>query len=308
MLDYLDKAARAYYDGQPFLTDAEFDFLEDKFGNSAVGSSSGDIKHYERMYSLQKKYTDEEYDKSSKYVQTPKLDGAAVSLLYVNGNLEEALTRGDGIYGKDVTEKLKLLAPVSTKLKDIVQITGEVVARKEIKNSRNYAAGSLGLKNIDEFAEREKDLDFVVYGTSTAFGVTYAGDLHYLSCEGFWTVASDIIKEKYPTDGVVYRLNKNEDYNALGHTNKHPRGAFALKDRTEIATVTTTLRDVTWQVGASGKVTPVGHFDKIVIEDAEITKATLHNAGYLEALELRENDKILVTRAGGIIPRILSKA
>ena len=160
MSKFLDYAAKKYYEGTPVISDKEFDKMAEGTNYVNVGYSDGDIDHTYRMYSLQKKVVGDNIDSvlEGDIVWTPKLDGAAVSLSYVSGNLLLALTRGDGIKGKDITEKMKHLVPnrLHSRRDEVysgrlVQITGEVVANKEIPNARNYAAGSLNLKDIEEF-------------------------------------------------------------------------------------------------------------------------------------------------------------
>lgn len=307
MQAYLKEASKAYYAGNPVISDAEFDRLEELFGNDRVGTPEGEAEHFSRLYSLQKKYTDDEYVTKG-YIRTPKLDGAAVSVLYSDGKLKLAATRGDGIRGQIITELMECLVPDSIPHNGVIQVVGEVVALSTIENSRNYAAGSLGLDDVGEFKKRLHNLQFIAYGVSPFLSPFYSADMAHVADWGFITVLNTEVCDNFPTDGMVYRLESNEDFKELGHTHKYPRGAYALKDRSDVATVTTILRNVTWQVGSSGKVTPVGHFDTVIIDDAKISKATLHNAGYIEALELHLEDDILVTRAGGIIPRILGRA
>ena len=156
---YLNYASRMYYSGNPIITDEVFDKLADSAGYTSVGAKEhGNVeKHLYRMYSLQKYYEDQgiapltEYDTSV----SVKLDGAAISLLYVDGNLTRVLTRGDGIEGQVITDKFlnSNILPLSIRHKGIMQVTGEIVAPKHIPNSRNYAAGALNLKKVEVSAE-----------------------------------------------------------------------------------------------------------------------------------------------------------
>ncbi len=158
----LREAADAYYKGKPKMSDREFDELARVAEFDEVGTSSRDNRtpHAFPMYSLQKVFTNElEKAPLNNYkgatIVTPKLDGAAVSLLYIEGILHRALTRGDGTKGLDITELMMHLVP-NTILPHapMIQITGEVVAPKTIKNARNYAAGALNLNDPKEFQER----------------------------------------------------------------------------------------------------------------------------------------------------------
>jgi NAD-dependent DNA ligase len=182
MRDFLDKACIDYYEGRPQLTDEEFDLLAEKHQYNKVGYQVTDaVPHTYRMYSLKKCFDlDEAPLPIEECIETPKLDGAAVSLLYVAGFLQLALTRGDGIQGRDITDKMRLLVPDQISMTAMVQITGEVVAPSSIPNARNYAAGSLNLKDHDEFFERSKELWFVAYGQEKVVNRNYDATLEGL--------------------------------------------------------------------------------------------------------------------------------
>lgn len=235
--------------------------------------------------------------------ETPKLDGAAISLLFVGGELSLALTRGDGKIGRDITEKVKHLVPGSISLDGVHQITGEVVAPKSIPNSRNYAAGALNLKDIDEFLTR--DLTFIAYGLQESKNELWSEDMDYLNGYGFNTVTHFPNLDEFPTDGLVYRVNNNAEFKELGYTSNHPRGAFALKEQKE--GVITTLNDVVWQVGKSGKITPVALLEPVKVGDALVSRATLHNIDYINGLELEIGCQVELIRSGEVIPRIVRK-
>ena len=309
----LDRASKAYYDGVPFMSDAEFDVLATNNDYSAVGAKSTDnkVKHMFQMYSLAKVYDDEEYNVSGNdWVETPKLDGAAVEVTYINGHLAVAATRGDGVRGQDITDKIALLVPDIISGDTPTQIVGEVVVKdKSIENSRNYAAGALNLKDIEEFKNRIPNLEFIAYNTQdNASDVdTYENDMVYLWELGFSTVCHIKEGHTYPTDGTVFRVNSNKEFNELGFTAKHPRGAYARKLSSDVSVVETELLDVVWQVGSSGKVTPVAEFVEVNIDDANVSRATLHNPGFIEDMQLSIGDTLLVTRSGGVIPKVLGK-
>jgi len=304
--EFLDKACTMYYEGYPILSDDEFDMLADKHQYNAVGYKVTDaVPHTYRMYSLKKCFdlTDAPLSVED-CIETPKLDGAAVSLLYVEGLLQLALTRGDGIQGRDITDKMRLLVPEEISITNLVQITGEVVAPDSIPNARNYAAGSLNLKDPAEFAERFSDLRFVAYGQEKVVNRNYDATLEGLERMGFNT-ALDFDWTNYPTDGTVYRLRDNFKFEELGHTSNHPRGAFALKEQKQ--GVETTLKDVVWQLGKSGVVSPVGILDPIEIGGATVSRATLHNIEYIRDLDLEIGCQVEVIRSGEIIPRIVRR-
>lgn len=304
MQQFLDHVSVAYYKGTPIISDAEFDTLAAHYNYLAVGHSvSGAIKHYEQMFSLQKVFDIEDAPFSlNGSISSPKLDGAAVSLLYVDGQLTLGLTRGDGIAGQAITDKLATVVPSTISFKGIVQITGEVVAPKDIPNSRNYASGALNLKSLDEFKQRE--VTFVAYGAGLQKKGSYTDDMIALNIAGFADVLNSDVS-MFPQDGIVYRVDDNKAYNELGTTSRHPRGAFALKEQKE--GVETTLLDVVWQVGKSGVVSPVAILEPVLIGDAMVAKATLHNIEYIRGLELEIGCTVEVIRSGEIIPRILRR-
>lgn len=308
--DFLDEASIQYYAGSPIITDEQFDALAEQIGYSAVGARQHEdtIKHYNRMFSLQKYYVDEgavplpEYKNKS---MTPKLDGAAVSLLYINGALTQALTRGDGVEGKCVTQKFlnTKLVPHTINHRGVLQVTGEVCAPRHVENARNYAAGALNLNSVDEF--RTRSIEFFAYGVFPYITEEFTTDLKALKKMGFSTVQDKNLSEIYPTDGLVFRVNNNAEFDSLGHTSKHPRGAYAQKERS--AHVETTLIAVEWQVGKSGKVTPVAILTPVLIGDALVSRATLNNGEFIRSLDLRIGDRVAVRRAGEIIPQVLHK-
>jgi NAD-dependent DNA ligase len=304
MREFLEKASVAYYSGYPLISDAEFDALSAKYGYNAVGHAVTDgIPHLHKMYSLQKVFSiDDIPTPNSKYICTPKLDGAAVSLTYINGHLALGLTRGDGNLGRDITDKLELLVPNNVSFKGEVFITGEVVCPSNVTNARNVAAGSLNLKDLEEF--RTRPLTFVAYDVQGVQYELYTEALSLLAQEGFNTVDT-FDYQNYPTDGMVYRINSRKSFDKMGHTAHHPRGAFALKEQKD--GVHTELLDVVWQVGKSGVVSPVAILSPVEVEGAIVSRATLHNIEYIRSLDLEIGCMVEVIRSGEIIPRILGR-
>jgi DNA ligase (NAD+) len=184
----------------------------------------------------------------------------------------------------------------------LVQVTGEVVAPKSIPNARNYASGSLNLKDINEFKTRE--LTFVAYDFQPHPGDSWCSDMKLMSGWGFNVITlSDY--GQFPQDGKVVRADDNRYFEQLGYTSHHPRGAFAIKTRQ--AGVVTELLDVEWNVGKSGAVSPVAILEPCVIGEATVSRATLHNIGYIEALGLEIGCNVEVIRSGEIIPRIVRR-
>ena len=303
MKEFLDNASSAYYEGNPTISDEEFDRLASVYNYNSVGYVVTDgIPHLYKMYSLQKFFSLVDAPDLSGYISTPKLDGAAVSIVYVNGQLAIALTRGDGELGRDITDKMRLLVPNSIPLQATVQITGEVVCPSSVPNSRNLAAGSLNLKDLEEF--RTRPLTFVAYGLQGSSIFTWSGTMKYLNAQGFQTVGS-FDSSMYPTDGIVYRVDDNQKFESMGYTAHHPRGAFALKEQKE--GVVTTLLDVVWQVGKSGAISPVAILEPVMIGSAMVGRATLHNIQYIRDLNLEIGCQVEVIRSGEIIPRVVRR-
>jgi len=309
MQKLLDAASKAYYEGSPIMSDVEFDELASSVGYDSVGYNDNfEMSHLYPMYSLQKVFVGEEhppYDHSKgATIVSPKLDGAAVSLGYYEGELVVALTRGNGKMGRVITDKMRLLVPEKIDRMGAVQITGEVVAPKEIPNARNYASGSLNLKSLDEFKLRTNELRFVAYDVQPALCDDWSEDLCRLILDGFATVIQNNW-EQYPQDGVVFRVNNRAKYEEMGYTAHHPRGAFALKERPP--GVITRLLDVVWQVGKSGVVSPVAILEPVLVGEATVSRATLHNMKYITELGLEIGCAVEVIRSGEIIPRVVRR-
>lgn len=320
MKEFISQLQKAYYEGNPLISDEEYDALIQRFPDAEVSiGHKGEVKHMFRMWSLQKKYPgrgDELPLNLEQYVKSPKLDGCAVSLLYVEGKLVQCLTRGDGITGRDVTQNVSHIAPniVPTKCK-LLQVTGEVVALGSVENARNYASGAVNLDSSEDFIERvdKGSLVFVAYGVQSPVEYEYptyfSTDMESLENLGFYTVLTQYVQDLCEdgiclTDGEVYRLDSNEEFFDAGFTSKFPKGAFAVKEDAECTW--TTLLDVQFQVGASGKVTPVGILEEVVLEDAKVTKVTLNNVAYMEAMGItHKGQRVGLIRAGGVIPKIV---
>ena len=307
---YLRLCNQAYVEGNPLIPDEVYDRLVE---NTQLANEVGHIEvgeqrytHPYQMYSLQKVFhgEDTEPDWFSKHahIMTTKLDGAAVSLTYIDGELHQALTRGDGKQGLDITDKMRFIVPRYIRLEGLVQITGEIVAPKTIPNARNYASGALNLKDVEEFKNR--DLTFIAYGVQPYITDSWLHDMKLLSDTGIESITlSDY--SMFPNDGKVVRVDSNSIFESLGYTSHHPRGAFALKTRQ--AGVVTELLDVEWNVGKSGAVSPVAILSPCIIGDAIVSRATLHNIGYIEALGLEIGCNVEVIRSGEIIPRVVRR-
>jgi DNA ligase (NAD+) len=243
-----------------------------------------------------------------------KLDGAADSLVYNKGLLIRATRRGNRKEGIDITKNVRLLKTVPWEIdtKSLCQIDGEVVAPSSIRNARNYASGALNLKDVEEFKERRPYLSFVVHDIRPD-----ACCGHYINPPKFWSSKMDFCDSlgfhtdltfdatDYPTDGKVFRLDNLQEWEEEGFTSHHPRGSIALKEQKE--GVVTKLLDVVWQTGKSGVVTPVAELEPVMIGDAQVSRATLHNMQYIEELGLEIGCSVEVIRSGEIIPRIVRR-
>jgi NAD-dependent DNA ligase len=311
MNTFLDYASSKYYAGDPIISDEEFDKLAEYHGYESVGApvTSDRVAHAFSMWSLQKCYDDEPLiDLGGFAVETPKLDGAAVANYYCKGKHFLSLTRGDGKEGLDITDKMRTLIPQEIPFNSmdelVTQITGEVVAPKTIDNARNYAAGALNLKSVEEFKTR--DVQFIAYGITPHVYDTWSEDMEKLtSVYGFHTVYTSDDLDQYPQDGVVFRIDDYLKFYEAGYTAKHPRGAFALKERK--GGVITQLLGVEWNVGRSGVVSPVAILEPVIIGEATVARATLHNMKYIQDLDLELGCLVEVVRAGEIIPRVVRR-
>lgn len=309
LYEYLTNAARQYYAGSPIISDEVFDRLAESIGYSEVGSKQHEHieAHYFPMYSLQKHYEDEGKPPQlvGKTDSSPKLDGAALDFLFVDGQLMRVLTRGDGTNGTVVTDKFLAtnLIPHEIPVLEPTQVTGELCAPKHIENARNYASGSLSLNDVNEF--RTRAVEFFAYGVQPNQTGMFHLDMKRLKIWGFNTVKDPELHNIFPCDGVVHRLDNYSEFYAAGYTSKHPKGAYALKERG--VAVETTILAVEWQTGKSGKVTPVAILEPVMVGDAVVSRATLNNIAFIRALDLRVGDRVGVVRAGEIIPQITHK-
>lgn len=275
-----------------------------------------------------------------------KFDGLSISLHYEDGRLVRAVTRGDGVQGDDVTANVRTIRSIPLQLpKDgdwprQFEIRGEVLmpwssfdrlnAEREeageplFANPRNAASGTLKSKNSSTVAQR--GLDAYLY---YLLGEGIPGDGHYQNLEaaarwGFQVSKNmrlvSTLEEVYEyidywdqerrnlpvaTDGVVLKVNSLAQQKSLGMTAKSPRWAIAYKFQAEQAE--TTLRQVVFQVGRTGAVTPVANMDPVQLAGTQVRRATLHNADVMASLDLHVGDRVLVEKGGEIIPKIVGK-
>jgi DNA ligase (NAD+) len=307
-----------YYDlSDSKISDGGYDVLYDELvekekkqgwvdGDSptlVVGSIAGKIKHPHKLYSLQKVYDRTEVDRNFK-IKTPKIDGTNLTVTYRKGKLIYALTRGDGEFGDSVTHLTPYIKgiPNSINYSGNITFTGECVTDNiEVANFRNYVSGSLGLKEADDIKDRQ--ISYIVHDALN-LNLGYEARLTLAKTCGFRHVLETEFCNQYPQDGIVYRVASKAEEVSLGYTSKHPKFAIALKKR-EVNTKKSILQQVTWSVGRTGTVNPVGIIEPVILEDATISRVTLHNFEFIESQNMGLGDLIEIERAGGVIPKVL---
>jgi DNA ligase (NAD+) len=269
----------------------------------------------------------------------PKFDGTSLELIYENGVLVRAVTRGDGYVGEDVTPNARTIRTVPLRLFENVsmEIRGEVVISKEnfrklneelinrgekpFANPRNAAAGSL--MQLDSRITAQRPLDFIVWGFGKS-SIKFAKQSEFLKKAeelGFKVPKPKVVKtleeiietyrewEKerdryiYELDGMVVKVNEIELWEKLGYTARAPRWAFAAKFKPREKT--TKILGVVWQVGRTGIITPVAELQPVEIGGATVSRATLHNVEILKKLGVKIGDTVVVSRAGDVIPQII---
>lgn len=276
------------------------------------------------------------------YVCELKIDGLHIILTYEQGALVLAATRGDGVTGEDVTHTIRTIGDIPHTLARPVDliVEGEVyMSRKGFEklnrarekageplfaNPRNVAAGSV--RQLDPAVAAQRPLHAFLYDverTSEALPATQLEELAYLRELGLPVNphekrardADDIIRiwkgwegkkreaEDYLIDGIVVKVNRREQQEALGHTGKGPRYAVAVKFAAEQAT--TVVESITLQVGRTGKLTPVANFRPVSVAGTTVARATLHNEDFIREKDIREGDTVVIQKAGDIIPEVV---
>ncbi|PIF01348.1 MAG: DNA ligase (NAD(+)) LigA [Maribacter sp.] len=271
-----------------------------------------------------------------------KYDGASISLTYEEGRLVKAVTRGDGFQGDDVTANIKTIRSVPLRLKGDYppkfDIRGEVIlpldgfakmneeriaaGEDPYMNPRNTASGSLKLQDSAMVAQRP--LDCLLYGIEGpdtgissqfqmlekarewGFKVPTIAQLckstdEVMAFIDIWDVQRHSLP--YETDGVVVKINSIQYQEELGYTAKSPRWAMAYKFKAEQAS--TVLREITYQVGRTGAITPVANLEPVLLAGTTVKRASLHNADQIRKLDIREGDTVFVEKGGEIIPKIV---
>ncbi len=368
-IEILNKWAKAYYvDDDPIASDEEYDKLykkveefEKKYPNKKASNSPtlrvGGVvldgfekaKHIKKMWSMEDVFNLEQLNawitrvqKTSKHFSfycEPKFDGASLNLIYENGFLKQAITRGDGGIGEDVTQNIKTIRsiPLNIDYKKLIEIRGEVVIKKDdffimneerlkngeevFANPRNAAAGSL--RQLDTKITASRKLFFYTWGigeNSLKFELlSQAMDFIYslgflkppkrLTCK-----STDEIKKLYDEliknrdkiemmmDGMVVKIDDIALQNELGFTLKYPR--FMVAYKFPAIEKVTLVKNVRFQVGRSGVITPVALVEEVDIEGVKVTKATLHNFDEIKRKNLKINDSVIIIRSGDVIPKI----
>ena len=276
------------------------------------------------------------------FVVEMKIDGLSLGLRYEEGNLALAVTRGDGIVqGEDVTENAKVIKDVKKKLKDpvpYIEVRGEVymtnkafddvnarqelLGKKMFANPRNCAAGTL--RQLDSKVTKERNLSMFVFNIQEVHGKTFQTHTEgydylkkngikviedYTVCktaEEVWQAIEKIGERRgnlpYDIDGAVVKLNRLSDRETVGETSKVPKWAVAYKYPPEEKE--TTLLDIELGVGRTGRITPTAVFAPVKLCGTMVSRATLHNQDFIDELDIRIGDTIVVYKSGEIIPKI----
>jgi len=374
--DILNEHNYKYYVlANPTISDYEFDLLmkelselENQFPElkklespshrvgGEISKEFKTVKHKYPMLSLGNTYSEEELIEFDQRIQKLiegepieyfcelKFDGVAIGLNYENGILVQAVTRGDGIQGDDVTNNVKTISSIPLKLHgnnypSSFEIRGEIIMPRAIfdaineerieigepplANPRNSAAGTLKLQDSAEVAKRKLDCYlYALYGENLNFATHQSGleaatrwgfktSKYSKSCQSIDEIMDfihrwDKEREKLPfdIDGVVIKVNSYRLQEELGFTAKSPRWAISYKFKAE--STSTILESVVYQVGRTGAITPVANLSPVQLAGTTVKRATLHNADQIEKLDLHEGDIVFVEKGGEIIPKITS--
>lgn len=361
----------------PEITDAEYDRmmvrlreLEARYPDSIpadsptqrvggrASSQFTEVRHLEPLLSLGNVFSAEElraFDERVRsglpagskveYVMEPKIDGLACSLIYENGKLVRAATRGDGVVGENVTANVRTIRSIPLTLKvpegeavpELLDVRGEVYmprqafmrlneqraerGESEFANPRNAAAGSL--RQLDPQVTASRSLSFFAYYlVGEGAQPKHSESLALLARYGFkvsenYKVVENIDEAikyigdfnelrqglSYDTDGAVIKVNDVYQQRVLGATGKDPRWATAYKYPPEQAE--TTLEDIDWRVGRTGVLTPTAVLTPVKLSGSVISRATLHNEDFIRAKDIRIGDRVVINKAGEIIPEVL---
>jgi len=365
---------RYYEEAAPTISDREYDQLykqlvdlEKAFPELVIPDSPTQrvggqplhafeqIQHLVPMLSLDNTYSEDEvanfYKRITRLMPTekipvviePKVDGVAVSVMYKNGKLKYAATRGDGFVGDDITQNIKTIKSVPHQLRGtapkVFEVRGEAYLDKKgfeklnrereaaglalFANPRNAAAGSL--KHLDPNIAAKRPLGIIFYGTGAVTGVDV--DFHSKIFQLFkklgvpthedWWLADSVgqilnaIRDldqirgdlPYETDGAVIKVDALEQRTRLGFTAKSPRWAIAYKYAAE--RVETKLLEIKVQVGRTGILTPVAVLEPVLVSGSTVSRATLHNEDEIKRKDIRIGDTVMIEKAGEVIPAVV---
>ena len=379
LIDDVRDARRAYYtDDAPTISDAAYDALyrrleevealypelvandspTQEVGGEA-SSAFAPVTHRARMYSLEDVFSDEELrawltkaqensqaisGKNPTWLTELKIDGLAVNLLYRNGALVRAATRGDGTTGEDVTHNVRTIATIPQRLSgqnhpEEIEIRGEVFissadfkalnekivaeGKNPFANPRNAAAGSLRQKDAAVTAQRPLSMYVHGIGSSQGLGIETQSEVYELLASWglpvspyteTFTAVEDIFAyiERYgqqrhslvhEIDGIVIKINDFATQRQLGYTSRVPRWAVAYKYPPE--EVNTKLLDIRVDVGRTGRVTPYGVMEPVLVSGSTVEHATLHNQDVVKAKGVLIGDTVVLRKAGDVIPEIV---
>lgn len=361
--ELINKYADAYYNNnESLISDFEYDKLVEELNElykkngitpTKVGanpiSKFSKVEHKVPMLSLENSYNIEDI---VKWIETvcdtntieievePKIDGLSISCIYKNGELIQAITRGNGTIGEDVTENVMQIRNIPLKLKEPVsiEVRGEVYMTREnfdkvneqrvsegeipYANPRNLASGTL--RQLDANVVKERGLHVLFYYVVGNGTPTQLEDIFMMHRLGLPTmdkyryivestdlqnmeVVINAIKAKdygFDIDGAVLKVNDKKYWEALGNRANSPRWAIAYKYPTD--SVVTTLEEVDWTIGRTGILTPVACFKPVTIGGSIVSYASLHNAEMVQKMDLKLNDRIIVKKAAEIIPQVVS--
>ena len=310
------------------------------------------VPHEKRMISLMDVFSREEVEEwirrneklvpggtIEEFFTDIKMDGLACALKYRDGILVQAVTRGDGLVGEDVTQNVRTIENIPLKIDEVgeVEVRGEIIIFKkdfeiiqekqrkageaEFANPRNLAAGSI--RQLDPKVAASRPLKFIAYDLVKPDKPTWREAYETLRQLKFQTSNEDRVfraTEKselfeyidrldeyrkglpFNTDGMVIKINDRKIYDDLGIVGKTPRGAVAFKFPAEEAT--TKVRDIVISVGRTGAATPVALFDPVVVAGTTVKHASLHNADEIARLDIRIGDTVIIYKAGDIIPQV----
>jgi DNA ligase (NAD+) len=350
------KARDDYYNHQPTVSDKVFDAWVDELrlldptnkavtsiGSPVVPSEWKKARHQIPMGSLNKVNTPEElikwsedigydpgdrFEPGDKFLVTEKLDGLSIEVIYENGKLTQAITRGDGETGEDVTVNVIKMGNVKSQLPNNFtgSLRGEIIMKKSVHqkhfadkaNPRNAASGTckrldgVGVEHLDIFFYQALgDVDFITEQEQFLWlvnaGLTTPNWCVIREAEKVnthWRNYQDVRRATldYDIDGLVIRIDDLAQQIGLGDHDLRPKGAMAFKFDNE--TRESVIKEIVWQVGNSGRLTPVATIEPVTLVGATVTRASIYNLAYIEELGLDVGAKVLVARANDVIPRI----